>query len=58
MSHPGLFSCENNPPFTCVFDGGEEKNWKFFSSPPSKTQVVISLGWGGELFDERFKSSG
>jgi len=25
-------------PFYLFFDGGEEKNWKFFSSPPSKNR--------------------
>jgi len=46
MSHPELFKSSSNgfPPHpkeitTCFFDGGDEKNFQFFSSPPSKKHV-------------------
>jgi hypothetical protein len=35
-------------PSPVFFDGGKEKNFQFFSLPPSKKQVVILLGCGGE----------
>jgi hypothetical protein len=35
-------------PVTDFFDGGDEKNFQFFSSPPSKKSVVIPLECSGE----------
>jgi hypothetical protein len=49
-----IFFTREKSPFTCFFDGGEEKNFQFFSSPPSKKQSSNPLGWGGGLFDELF----
>jgi len=46
MSHPGLFSDENNP-LSHIFDDSEEKNWQFFSSLSSKIcSNPLGVGWG------------
>jgi len=57
VSHPNLpakfqfiFISHTLLHFTPIFEMGEEKNWKFFSSPISKIGVVIL--WGGALFDK------
>jgi hypothetical protein len=47
-----------NGPISQEFLRGEEKKWDIFSLPLSKILVVIPFGWGGEPFNQLFKSDG
>jgi len=53
-----IFLILEKSPFHIFFDGGEEEKLEIFLFTTIKKYVVISLGWGGGLFDELFKSSG